>query len=88
MIKRIKFSSCVILIINSLNLLYKILGPNYDYSSPIKVGIVSFEDKLSIAFSSVIEDSEIQKGFFTALSKNNIEVKIASSIIEQDLEVK
>lgn len=59
-----------------------------DYSSPIKVGIVSFEDKLSIAFSSVIEDSEIQKGFFTVLSKNNIEVKIASSIIEQDLEVK
>ena len=35
MFKRIKFSNCVILIINSLNLLYKILGPNYDYSSPI-----------------------------------------------------
>jgi len=55
-----------------------------DYSSPIKVGIVSYEDKLSIAFSSVIEDSEIQKGFFTILSKNNVEVKIASSIVDQE----
>lgn len=35
MFKKIKLSNCVILIINSLNLLYKILGPNYDYSSPI-----------------------------------------------------
>jgi NRPS condensation-like uncharacterized protein len=58
--------------------------PYTDLSLPIKVGICSFKDKLSISFSSYINETDIQKRFFTDLTAAGIEVRIASSVSELD----
>ncbi len=47
---------------------------------PLKVGVCSFDDKLSIAFSSLLVDTEIQKYFFNFLTKENIDIVISSSM--------
>jgi NRPS condensation-like uncharacterized protein len=47
---------------------------------PIKVGMASFNDNLSISFSSVMNDTEIERLFFTFLTNQGIEVKITASI--------
>jgi|LSQX01.3.fsa_nt_gb NRPS condensation-like uncharacterized protein len=59
-----------------------------DNSLPIKVGICSFDDKLSIAFSSVLIDTDIERTFFTYLSNLGIDVRISSSIANSIKEVK
>lgn len=51
---------------------------------PLKVGLCSFDDKLSISFSSVLADAEIQRYFFTHLSNKGIDIKLLSSINELD----
>ena len=53
-----------------------------DDSAPFKVGVCSFEDKLSISFSSVINDTNIQKKFFSYLTAAGIDVKISASAID------
>jgi NRPS condensation-like uncharacterized protein len=53
-----------------------------DATLPMKIGICSFEDKLSISFSSVITDTEIQKCFFTYLAEAGVDVSVSSSITE------
>lgn len=53
-----------------------------DNSSPLKVGVCSFEDKLSVCFSSVMNDTSIQKKFFSYLSTAGINVKISASTLE------
>ncbi|MDD2470107.1 MAG: hypothetical protein PHI22_04190 [Bacilli bacterium] len=53
---------------------------------PIKVGLCSFGDKLSISFSSVLADTEIQRYFFTYLSNQGLDIKLSSSINEIDAE--
>lgn len=48
-------------------------------SQPMKIALVSFEDKMSLAFSSCLTDVEIQKSFFTFLTKLGINVTITSN---------
>lgn len=57
-----------------------------DAQLPIKLGLCSFGDKLSISFSSIISSTEIERGFFTYLSSLGLDVTIASSINESDVE--
>lgn len=56
-----------------------------DAPLPIKVGLCSFEDELCVSFSSVLAETEIQKGFFTYLTSVGIDVRIAASITELDV---
>lgn len=51
-----------------------------DESVPIKVGVISFEDKLSVSFSTVLIDKEVERIFFNTLANLGIEVKISSNI--------
>lgn len=44
------------------------------------VAVVTFEDKLVLTFSSKIKETEIEKEFFTALTKMGIEVNIESNL--------
>lgn len=53
---------------------------------PIKIGLCSFDDKLSISFSSVMTDTEIERSFFTYLSNEGIDVRISSSVIDDGKE--
>jgi NRPS condensation-like uncharacterized protein len=50
-----------------------------DSTLPLKVGICSFNDNLSISFSSTINDTEIERIFFTSLVNSGIKVKISAS---------
>ncbi|MFA5410181.1 MAG: hypothetical protein WC343_15510, partial [Bacilli bacterium] len=56
----------------------------HDIYLPFKVGISSFDDKLSISFSSILVDTEIQRSFFTFLSKKGIDIRITSSTRESN----
>jgi NRPS condensation-like uncharacterized protein len=49
-----------------------------DSSLPLKVGMCSFNDTLSITFSSTINDTEVEKIFFTTLVERGIKVKISA----------
>ncbi|MDD3048619.1 MAG: hypothetical protein PHQ89_01335 [Bacilli bacterium] len=49
---------------------------------PLKIGICSFDNKLSITFPFAIADKEIARYFFKFLSKKGIEVSISSSLAE------
>ncbi len=50
-----------------------------DNSTHLKLGICSFNDNLSISFSSALNDTEIVRTFFTALSSNGVNINISSS---------
>lgn len=53
-----------------------------DTTLPMKIGVCSFDDKLSVTFSSVITETEIQKCFFTYLAEQGIDIKVSASISE------
>lgn len=50
-----------------------------DNSLPIKIGLCSFEDKLSISFSSFLTNTEIERGFFTYLESVGVDIRISAS---------
>ncbi|MDD3304748.1 MAG: hypothetical protein PHT75_01280, partial [Bacilli bacterium] len=56
-----------------------------DSKLPMKIGLCSFDDKLSISFSKNITDTGIERGFFTYLVNEGIDVKLAASINEFEI---
>lgn len=46
---------------------------------PLKVTICSYQDRLMAAFSSVLADTSVQRGFFRRLSQDHIAVEIESN---------
>lgn len=53
-----------------------------DKPAPIKSTICSFGDNLTITFASVLNDTSIEKYFFTYLSKHGLKVKISSNMYQ------
>jgi len=51
-----------------------------DISTSMKIGICSFNDTLSVSFSSGLNDTEVERIFFTSLTNNGIKVNISSSL--------
>ena len=56
-----------------------------DSKLPMKIGLCSFDNKLSISFSKNITDTGIERGFFTYLVNEGIDVKLAASINEFEI---
>jgi hypothetical protein len=50
-----------------------------DSTLPLKVGMCSFNDILSISFSTTMNDTEIERIFFTTLTSLGIKVKVSAS---------
>lgn len=45
----------------------------------IKLGVISYKDKLSITFGSIVKESELERLFFTKLKSHGIDVEIESN---------
>jgi len=56
-----------------------------DAKLPMKIGLCSFGDKLSISFSKNIADTGIERGFFTYLVSEGIDVRITASVNDSDI---
>lgn len=50
----------------------------------IQACICSYQDQLSISFTSPFKNTEIQKNFFRILTSNQISVKIISNLIDKE----
>jgi NRPS condensation-like uncharacterized protein len=51
-----------------------------DRYMPLKVAFTTYEDNLSFVFASFLNDTEIQRNFFTYLTKQGVDVKVSFSI--------
>lgn len=51
---------------------------------PIKIGMCSFEDKLSVSISSRLINTEIERSFFTYLTKQGIDVGLSTSTNDEE----
>lgn len=56
--------------------------PYSDKFMPLKLGVCSFGDKLSMSFPSLLVDTEIQRSFFSFLSHEGLDVDISGSLVE------
>lgn len=62
---------------------FDIIAYPYDLM-PIRVAVCSFEDNLSITFSTSFVNAEIERIFFTYLSSHGIDVNISTSLKDDD----
>lgn len=66
---------------------FDVIAYTYDLM-PLKIGICTFGDKLSISFALTLFDTEIERQFFTYLTGEGLNVKITTSINDEEDEDK
>jgi len=57
-------------------------NPNVSFKAPKNIGLVSYEGKTTISFTRAIVSTEIERRFFTRLSKEGLSVEIISNLRE------